>query len=317
MRKTTHDEFLKRVKKINPNVKILSKYINSKTQVKVKCKVCNFEWMAFPFNLLNGYGCTKCGRKKFAKIRTKTTEQFVNELKAISPNIKVLEKYTKNNVRMNVQCTVCNHKWNPLPYTLLRGYGCPKCAIKRRTKTHEQFIKELKAINSNIEPLEEYKGYKIKILFKCLKCGNEWKTVPQSLLEGHNCPKCAAKDYYIKHVKPHEQYVNEIKHINPNIEILGKYINRKSKIKVRCLKDGYTWEARANGLLRGYGCPKCSNTIRKTTQQFRAELKKVNPTVEITGKYVNAQTRIKAKCKVCGHEWNVTPRILLKKHICK
>lgn len=62
-----------------------------------------------------------------------------------------------------------------------------------KLKTHEQFMKELKIKNPNIEVLENYINSLTKISVKCLKCNNIWKTTPRILLSGCGCPKCAKK----------------------------------------------------------------------------------------------------------------------------
>ena len=58
----------------------------------------------------------------------------------------------------------------------------------------------------------------------------------------------------------HEEFVNRMREINNDIEILGEYINANTKIKVRCKIDGYEWEATPNNLLSGNGCPKCNES---------------------------------------------------------
>ena len=43
--------------------------------------------------------------------------------------------------------------------------------------------------------------------------------------------------------KTHEEYVVEVAKANPNIEVIGTYINIKTKILHRCKIDGYEWYA--------------------------------------------------------------------------
>lgn len=49
--------------------------------------------------------------------------------------------------------------------------------------------------------------------------------------------------------------------INPKIEVYGEYINNRTKIKCRCLVDGFKWEATPTHLLEGKGCPVCGNRV--------------------------------------------------------
>ena len=66
----------------------------------------------------------------------------------------------------------------------------------------------------------------------------------------------------------HEEFKNRMNLISPTIEILGQYVNAKTKIKCRCLLDGYEWYATPDNLLRGCGCPKCAGKVR-TTDMFK------------------------------------------------
>ena len=63
-----------------------------------------------------------------------------------------------------------------------------------KKKTNEEFLEELKQINPNIEPLEEYSGANTIISFKCLKCNHIWKTTPSAIINTNNgCPNCARR----------------------------------------------------------------------------------------------------------------------------
>lgn len=57
--------------------------------------------------------------------------------------------------------------------------------------------------------------------------------------------------------KTHNEYVEEVKHINPNINVKGKYIDAKTKILHQCMIDNCEWNATPNNILRGRGCPVC------------------------------------------------------------
>ena len=61
-------------------------------------------------------------------------------------------------------------------------------------KTNEQFLKELKEVNPNINPLEEYNGANTKIKVECKKCRHKWDTTPSNLVNGkYGCPNCAGR----------------------------------------------------------------------------------------------------------------------------
>ncbi len=54
-----HEQFLVRMEKIRPNVKVLGTYVNSKTFIKFKYKVCKYEWEAVPTTLYIKSMCYK------------------------------------------------------------------------------------------------------------------------------------------------------------------------------------------------------------------------------------------------------------------
>ena len=43
-RKLTHEEYVKKMNEVHPTIEVIGEYINSKTKVPLKCKVCNHEW---------------------------------------------------------------------------------------------------------------------------------------------------------------------------------------------------------------------------------------------------------------------------------
>ena len=242
-----------------------------------------------------------------------THEQFIERLyerNENAKNIEILGEYINSQTKIKCRCKIDNHEWNSTPSSLLSGSGCPMCAGNPR-KTTEQFIKELSKINPNIEILGEYINSQTKIKCKCKIDGYEWEIIPNNSLQGKSCPMC-----YGNAKKTHEQFVEELSKINPNIEVLGEYINNRTPIKYKCKIDGYKWETSPYSLLNGCSCPRCSKKERKTTEQFIKELSKINPNIEILGEYINSQTKIKCKCKIDGYEWKTKPSHLLRGRGC-
>lgn len=125
-----------------------------------------------------------------------------------------------------------------------------------RRKTHEEFIEEMRIKHPNIEVLDKYVDNGTKIKVHCKIDGYEWYSTRRKLInKNHGCPKCAGRNK-----KSHEEFIEEFYEKNPNaenIEILGEYINNKTKIKCRCRIDGEIWYPTPSDLLRGHNCPKC------------------------------------------------------------
>lgn len=195
-KRKTHEKFIEEMKIKQPNIEVLDKYIDSKTKIKCKCKVDNHIWYTRPNDLLQGKGCPKCARRNVANKERKSQEQFIEEMKVINSSIKVLGTYVKNNTKILVKCKVCNHEWEAIPNSLLKGCGCPKCYGNIK-KNHEKFMIDFKSKSihaDNIEILNEYKNARTKIKCKCKICGNEWETQPHNLLNGHGCLECTIKN---------------------------------------------------------------------------------------------------------------------------
>ena len=87
-----------------------------------------------------------------------------------------------------------------------------------------------------------------------------WDVQPSSVLQGHGCVKCKSDKISNKLSKTHEQYINELKNINPNIKVIEKYIGANTPILHKCLIDGYEWYVKPSNILSGYGCPKCNES---------------------------------------------------------
>lgn len=116
--------------------------------------------------------------------------------------------------------------------------------------------------------------------------------------------------------KTHEEYVAEVAIINPNIEVVGTYINSKTPILYRCKIDGHEWTTVPTNVLRGSGCPKCSGNIKKTHEQYVEELATKNPTVEVIGRYIDAKTKITYRCLIHDVYWDAFPYAPLRGHGC-
>lgn len=109
------------------------------------------------------------------------------------------------------------------------------------------------------------------------------------------------------------EFLKRIKEIhNEDIEILGEYINRRTKILTRH-KCGYEWEANPETLLKGHSCPKCSGNLKKNTKIIKEEVfNLVGDEYEVIGEYVNTHTPILFKHNLCGKEFLMAPKSFIR-----
>ena len=247
-------------------------------------------------------------------------EEFVEAVGKITPTIKVVGRYTANKAPIFVRCTVCGHEWNTTPSMLLKGSGCISCAGLKK-KTTEEFIEQLAKISPFIEVQGEYSNTNTKIKVRSAKCGHSWYATPNSLLRGSNCPKCAGNTK-----KTHSQFVEELRYKNPDISVIGEYVDAKTKIAVRCNICGKDLFMTPNALLNGHGCTNCNHakgmakrhgkTHLKTTEEVMRQLQIISPEIEVLGEYTRSKEPLKVRCKVCGYEWAPQAGSLLQGHGC-
>lgn len=254
-RKKTHEEYVEELSIKNPIIDVIDIYIDSKTPISHKCKKHNILWNAIPSNILHGHGCPMCGGN--AK---KTNEQYIDEVKNINKFIDVIGIYVNAKTKIAHRCKIDGHIWYALPYVILRGDGCPKCAGNAK-KTTEDYIKELKIANPNIEVVEEYTGANYRILHRCKIDGHEWLATPANILFGCGCPECRNRMLSDIFVKSHNTYVEQLSFVNPDLEVIGEYVNAKTPILHRCKVDGYVWKITPSNVLSGQGCPQCQESI--------------------------------------------------------
>ena len=126
--------------------------------------------------------------------KKKTHEEYVEEVSIKNFNIDVIDMYINSHTKIMHKCKICEHTWEVSPSNILQGRGCPKCAEKHHAnvlrKSHNVYVEQVKNINKNILVLDSYIGAKIPIKHKCTICGHEWNVLPDSILDGHGCPRC-------------------------------------------------------------------------------------------------------------------------------
>lgn len=301
MRKLTLEEIKEKLEVINPNIEILStEYVSHKQKLQCKCLVDGNVWDLTWQHLSQGVGCRKCASRDKRLPLTKIREK----IKKINPNVMLIStEYEINSNDLKYKCSIHNHEWSESWDSVSKGKICRKCSEDK--KLNIQKIKEnLFFINPNIKILSDrYINNSAKLKCKCKIDGYEWSATWSNLSRGTGCPECGGKrrDYTIEDIR------KKLFKIYPNIEILSnKYISAKTKLKCKCLIDGYEWESNWNNLSTSGGCPECNGKRRDyTVEKIGEKLKLINPNIKILStKYKNSFTRLKCECLVDGYIWN-------------
>lgn len=169
--------------------------------------------------------------------------------------------------------------------------------------THEEFIKRMKIFNNDITILGHYEKAITPIECECKICGYRWFARPYNLMGHTGCPNCGG---CLK--KNTDTFVEEMKTINPNIEVLSEYKTSHSQILVKCKIHDYTYISEPTTLLSGVGCKFCKvdkfkasrlessyNKIKNSMYDLGLEL--LTPLSEYKGK---SNTKLIYKCPIHG-----------------
>jgi very-short-patch-repair endonuclease len=190
-RRKTNVEFLTEMAERQPTILVLEEYKGTHVPISCKClkEGCGCEFCAEPNDMLHGHGCPRCGGTK-----KKTDAEFKEYMASISPNIIVLGTYVNDKAKILCECKIDGHQWETMPHHLVKGHGCPVCGwkdtAKSETLSNEEFLERIHKVNPYVQPLEEYKGAKVKIKCLCTKDNYIWSTSPACLWKGYGCPKC-------------------------------------------------------------------------------------------------------------------------------
>lgn len=185
--------------------------------------------------------------------------------------------------------------------------------------THEEFEKKVfEKLGNYVTLLSGYINKDTKIKVRCNNCGRIREVKPETLLKngrGGKCAKCSHEDRYTH--KTTHQFEQEVCNVlGKPITILGKYINRNTKVKVRCNICNTIWEALPDTLLsknKSTGCPTCCKSKKFSQDKFeRTVHENLGDKVSIIGEYINRDTKVKAKCNICNTVWEANPRTLMK-----
>ena len=102
--------------------------------------------------------------------------------------------------------------------------------------------------------------------------------------------------------RTNEEFLNEIKQMNPTYDVLSKYINCDTDVKCHCNIHNIDFYATPYNLLKGkVACELCrrekiGNTNRKNIAKYLSELYNSKPHLVLIGEYKGANTKTLFHC---------------------
>lgn len=145
---------------------------------------------------------------------------------------------------------------------------------------------------------------KVKIL--CLRCNKIFHQTPYvHLIQGSGCPKCnktRAQSYFALTLKQVIQKINDARIFE---YVSGEYVNQKSRLTLRCLKNNHEVSMVGYNIVSAKGCGKCIG-FHKTTKDIISEYQKVHGNHLYCYQnvvYKGAKEKVKIKCLRCHREF--------------
>jgi hypothetical protein len=209
----TLDDFNRKLKKVQPEIKVLGTYKNYNSKILVEDNL-GIRYEVYPESLLRG---------SLPKITSAIDirDAFTKKLKQKHPNLTVVSEYSGANNYVLVQDEI-GITYRVTPGFLLSSKSRP--SIKSAVEKTEAFKKIVYNKRADCEIIGKYKGDKVEILLKD-KYGILHKMLPYNITKGNGLTLKSAvnKTDYIQTI---------IKLSHPELKLVSKYKGADQKIVV-------------------------------------------------------------------------------------
>lgn len=124
-------------------------------------------------------------------------------------------------------------------------------------------------------------------------------------------------------VTNNKTFKNKVKELVDNEYVFNEeYKGRHSKISCTHQKCGYTWDVEAGAFLgnknkKGSRCPSCYGNTKKTTKDFREQVKNItNGEYELNSEYTRTRDKVLIKHLKCGNTYSIVPYAFINGNRC-
>lgn len=151
---------------------------------------------------------------------------------------------------------------------LRTGAGCEKCCedqLLRKMRANAvrkgnvRFTAKFKEkFGDKYTLVDPFVTERTKIRFNCDEHGEYLNSPEVAIRRYGGCQKCGhrARSNQSRCITP-AQFVAKLSEVNPNIEAVGEYVNKTTRIAFRCTLDNYEWTTTPDSVLAGHGCKFC------------------------------------------------------------
>lgn len=179
-----------------------------------------------------------------------------------------------------------------------------------RRMTHEDFCRKLEERHPGVyDVIGVYERSDIKIKLRHLECGDVIDITPNSAITKAPCRTCGIKGISESKKKTHGEFVDEIRKMNPHIEIVSKYQGVDKRVSVIYLECGHESTEYPQSLRARPKCGKCSVISRRANpSDFRKAFEDVyDNEYELLTDYVRSSEKVMVRHVKCGREYLMSP----------
>ena len=329
MKPLTKAEFIERVKKIHADKYDCSKavYVNSTTEVLIKCNDCGKWFKIRPDALFKGNGHKGCTKGNYKKTLEENFFRKIQELYGDRYDYSETH-FDGTSSKIRIICRKHNKPFYVIANNFLKGFGCQECEAEEfKQKRIDSFVKKAKEVKpeydySNIK----YNGIHETAIIRCYKHG-EFDIVPHNwLINRQSCPMCQKEKDEKKRSNEEITFLQKAKEKFGNKFDFSniKYKNNSTDINFKCNDCGNEITISPSKLLtRKIGCRECSKSVlaRPFDEFIKIFNKKRGDKITLLTpeeEYKNEDSLISARCNVCGNEYKQCARnLMFSKYSCK
>lgn len=263
MRKTT-EQYKKEVYELVGNeYMVLGKYINNSTRILMLHVPYNHTFSMTPQHFLRGNRCPYERKQRIAKHRFKLTIQEIQKRinSRLGDQYVVIGKQVIDH-RIKIKHLKCGYTWMANVGHIIKDTACPYCGGVAKKNT-SIFRKEVyKLVGDEYQVKSKYINARTPLKMLHTKCGHTFKVSPDDFLRGSRCPYERGERIRIKQSLTTDEFKQKLDNKFPHqYQVLEKYINNHTPIKIKHLNCGNEFVILPYHLLERGSCPYCRTSV--------------------------------------------------------
>ena len=262
-KRKTNEEFIIELNKVNSDIFPISSYVNDATKIEVKCLRCGHKWKVKPNHILRGHGCPRCIASS-----TSFFEQVVFEaLKSVLGENEVVNR-DQQTIGKELDIYIPSKKMAIEPGAWHWHKNRVDEAIEKQLECRKKGIRLLiiyDACHDSLPPLED--RWVVNMDLSLPSSVKHARRIVCDIFKEININSSITDSKWNEIISnasesakriTNEKFLKEVKIKNPEIRIIGDYINRNTPIEAICV-CGKTWYPSPQRILQGSLFGSCGN----------------------------------------------------------